>query len=66
MRTGAGWVAACSTPVRDGAQVRTTSPALTDYRRDLTELMAAEATLSGSAAELARETGATGDRYPAL
>ncbi len=55
--------AACTTLARDGAAVRTDTPALREYRRDVLELLAAEARLEGRALELARELGVTGTRY---
>ncbi len=58
-------VAACTTPARAGARIVTTSPRLDAYRRDLGELMTAEARLDGHAAAVARRWGVAGDRYAA-
>ncbi len=52
-------VAACTTPARAGAHVRTDTPALRGYRRHLLELMATEARSAGRVLDLAREFGAT-------
>jgi formate dehydrogenase major subunit len=54
---------ACTTPVRDGAVVETASARVREYRRDLGELMLAEAAPGGRAAALIREWGADGTRY---
>ena len=56
-------VPACTTPLRDGSVIRTHTPALEAYRRDLGELMLAEASPRGRAAELCHAVGATGERY---
>jgi formate dehydrogenase major subunit len=56
-------VASCTTPCPDDAVIVTQSPALTAYRRDLFELMLAEAAPRGRAAQLCAQAGATGERY---
>ncbi|MBM4366626.1 MAG: (2Fe-2S)-binding protein, partial [Deltaproteobacteria bacterium] len=56
-------VAACTTPAREGAVVRTDTPALLAYRRDLAELVLAEAGPAGEAAHTLQDMGATGERY---
>ncbi len=58
------WVAACHTPARDGATVRTDTPELRAYRRDLGELMLAETAPAGMAREQIARWGAEGARYP--
>jgi formate dehydrogenase major subunit len=55
---------ACTTPIRDGAVIATDTPRLRAYRRDLGELMAAEATPGGEVAVHLAAWGVTGDRYP--
>ena len=57
-------VPACSTPAHDGSTIRTSTPALEAYRRDLAELMSSEAQPRGRAADLCAAFGATGSRYP--
>ncbi len=57
------WVAACHTPARDGATVRTDLPELREYRRDLGELMLAESAPAGLAREHVARWGADGARY---
>ncbi len=56
-------VAACTTPAREGAVVRTDTPELLAYRRDLAELVLAEAGPAGEAAHTLHTMGATGERY---
>ena len=56
-------VAACTTPAHDGMVVRTDTPELAAYRRDLGELMLAEATPRGDVARVLAQWGATGERY---
>jgi formate dehydrogenase major subunit len=58
--------AACTTPARDGTVVETESAALAAYRRDLGELMAAEATPApdSAAARQLAAWGVDGHRYP--
>ena len=58
-------VAACSTPARDGTVIRTDTDRLRAYRRDLGELIAAEATPAGGVAEVLQAWGVTGTRYAA-
>ncbi|MBI2962837.1 MAG: formate dehydrogenase subunit alpha [Deltaproteobacteria bacterium] len=57
------FVAACTTPARDGMRVLTDSERLRAYRRDLGELLLAESAAGGRAGELAAGWGATGERY---
>ena len=56
-------VAACTTPAREGSSARTDTEALRAYRRDLGELMLAEAAPAGRAARRLAEWGADGSRY---
>ncbi len=58
-------VAACSTPARPGADVRTDTPRLREYRRDLGELMRAECAPGGPVAATLAEWGVDGARYGA-
>ena len=58
-----GWVAACHTPAASGGTVRTKSPALDEYRRDLGELVRSEATPAGEVAAWLDRWGVTGERY---
>jgi formate dehydrogenase alpha subunit len=56
-------VAACSTPARDGADVRTTSERVVAYRRDLGELMLSESRPQGRVGQRLAAWGADGSRY---
>ncbi len=56
-------VAACTTPAREGAVVRTDTERLVHYRRDLAELVLSESRPGGRAAETLRAMGGTGERY---
>src|SRR5689334_23323789 len=56
-------VAACTTPAREGQHVQTGGEQLAAYRRDLAELMLAEAQPRGLVAQTLGELGATGARY---
>jgi formate dehydrogenase alpha subunit len=56
-------VAACTTPARDGAEVRSDTERLRAYRRDLGELMLSEASPRGPVAEALAAWGADGSRY---
>ena len=56
-------VPACTTPARDGHVVDTASARVREYRRDLGELMIAEASPGGRARELLRAWGVDGSRY---
>ena len=56
-------VAACTTPARAGTRVVTSSERLAAYRRDLGELMLAEAQPRGPAGRVVAGWGATGARY---
>jgi formate dehydrogenase major subunit len=58
-------VAACTTPARDGSVVVTQSERLRAYRRDLGELMHAEAAPAGVAATVLAGWGVDGTRYEA-
>ncbi len=60
------WVAACTTPARDGAQVATETEALRNYRRDLGELIRSESAPEGWCAEHLDHWGVDGLRYPKL
>ena len=55
--------AACVTPSRDGADVRTRTPRLRAYRRDLGELMRAESQPGGLVGRTLAEWGVDGTRY---
>ena len=55
--------AACVTPARDGAEVRTATGRLRAYRRDLGELMRAESLPGGSVGRTLSEWGVDGTRY---
>jgi formate dehydrogenase major subunit len=57
------WVAACSTPARDGANVVTDNDALRAYRRDLGELMLSECAPLGKAGRMVASWDADGSRY---
>lgn len=57
------FVAACSTPARDGAAITTESDALRAYRRDLGELMLSECEPHGKAGLRLAAWGADGSRY---
>lgn len=59
-------VAACTTPVRNGARIATDTDALRAYRRDLAELVLSEADAGGRAGEWIAACGADGSRYPKL
>jgi formate dehydrogenase alpha subunit len=56
-------VSACTTAARYGMEVRTDTPALREYRRDLGELMLSESAPRGPAERLLRAWGADGGRY---
>jgi len=55
--------AACVTPARDGAEVRTHTERLRAYRRDLGELMRAESLPGGRVGRVLTEWGVEGTRY---
>lgn len=57
--------AACTTPARAGQNVLTQTPRLSDYRRDLGELMRSEATPGGEVQRVLASLGVTGTRYSA-
>jgi formate dehydrogenase major subunit len=59
-------VAACTTPARDGSEVQTATPRLVAYRRDLGELMRAEASPGGVVGEVLAQLGVRGERYRPL
>lgn len=59
-------VAACTTPAAPGMEVRTDTPALLAYRRDLGELMRSESTPAGPVGRALERWGVDGTRYPAL
>ncbi|MDX2054507.1 MAG: formate dehydrogenase subunit alpha [Polyangiaceae bacterium] len=59
-------VPACTTRARDGQHVNTRSERLEEYRRDLAELMLAEASPEGRVRETLTSLGAVGDRYDKL
>jgi formate dehydrogenase major subunit len=56
-------VAACTTPARDGSDVQTSTPRLCAYRRDLGELMRAEANPGGAVGDALVQLGVQGERY---
>jgi formate dehydrogenase major subunit len=56
-------VAACTTLARAGAVVRTDTPRLQAYRRDLGELMRAEADPGGEVGQRLLQLGVSGERY---
>ncbi len=56
-------VAACTTPARDGAEVRTDTPSLRAYRRDLGELMVSESAPGGAVGRTLSLWGVDGARY---
>ena len=58
-------VPACTAPARPGQRVLTDTDRLRAYRRDLGELMRAEAAPGGAAADWLRIWGVTGERYGA-
>lgn len=57
------WVAACTTPAREGTSARTDTDELRAYRRDLGELMRAESAPGGAVGEVLTGWGVEGDRY---
>jgi len=57
------WVAACTTPARDGMVVRTGGERLEEYRRDLGELMLSESRPAGTVGATLARWGARGERY---
>lgn len=59
-------VPACTTHARDGQRVETSTERLEAYRRDLAELMLAEASPEGRVKETLAALGAVGDRYAKL
>jgi len=59
------WVPACHTAAAAGGRVRTTSPLLEEYRRDLGELVRSEATPGGEVDAWLTRWGVTGERYGA-
>lgn len=59
-------VPACTTHARDGQRVETGTERLEGYRRDLAELMLAEASPAGRAKETLVALGAVADRYTKL
>jgi formate dehydrogenase major subunit len=59
-------VSACTTHARDGQQVQTSTERLEAYRRDLAELMLAEASPEGRVQKALAAFGAVGDRYSRL
>jgi formate dehydrogenase major subunit len=56
-------VAACTTPAEDGMVVRTDTPRLREYRRDLGELIRAESDPAGSVRRTLDGWGVSGTRY---
>ena len=59
------FMAACTTPSREGASIATRSARLEAYRRDLGELIVAASKPGGRVGETLREWGVRGDRYAA-
>ncbi|HEX6838582.1 MAG TPA: 2Fe-2S iron-sulfur cluster-binding protein, partial [Polyangia bacterium] len=57
------FVAACTTPARDGMVVRSDGARLRAYRRDLGELTASEAIAHGRVGATLAALGVTGERY---
>ncbi len=57
------FVAACTTPARDGMNVHSDGERLRAYRRDLGELTACEASARGRVGDTLAALGVTGERY---
>ena len=56
--------ASCTVAAVDGMVIKTQTPALQEYRQDLGELMASEATPHGAVEEALQSWAVTGQRYP--